>query len=494
MGTHISKPHFLGRRNFLASLAAGLSWAAFSDEVTLSPPARAPESGILETLGLQLAGHVSPRPSVLIEASPLSVGFEVLDRQCFVPERAYPWLAQLGVKWARCQTGWSRCEIQPGVYTFGWLDEVVDSLIAIGIQPWFNLGYGNQLYTPDAPDVHAVGWVPVYDEAAMQAWLHFTKALAEHFASRVKHWEIWNEPNISNFWKPQKPNAADYVRFVSQTAPVIRQAAPGAVIIGLACSGIKMEYIEACLDAGLAEHIDVLSYHPYRPVPEEGYDNEMAQLRKAIATHGKDLQLWQGENGCPSKGGPESTGALSKLDWNENAQAKWLLRRILTDLRHELPLTSYFHTIDLMNYQNKTNFKGLLRGADYTPKPAYFAYQCLCALFDAKTTHVTLETELIGQQKVKLQEAGFVRDGHLLYAYWFPADLLKPWDIRTITIRIVFPERAVIDKPALIDPLSGKAYKPAEAMEATSSGITVRNLPLLNYPLILTDQGCITSV
>ncbi len=489
MHTQIKNKNTLGRRNFLASLAAGLSCAVVADEIVSPPTKEASVSGALDSLGLKPVGQVAPRPSTAIEASPLSVGFEVLDRQCFIPERTYPYLAQLGVKWARCQTGWSRCETSPGTYEFGWLDEVVDALLAIGIQPWFNLGYGNPLYTPDAPDVYAVGWIPVYNEAAMQAWLRFTKALAEHFASRVKHWEIWNEPNITNFWKPKEPNAADYVRFVSQTAPLIRQVVPGALIIGLACSGIKMEYIEACLDAGLAEYIDVLSYHPYRAVPEEGYDAEMAQLRKAIAAHGNGLQLWQGENGCPSKGGPESTGALSKLDWNEKAQAKWLLRRILTDLRHELPLTSYFHTVDLLNYQNKTNFKGLLHGADYTPKPAYFAYQCLCAMFDAKTTHVTLETELIGQQKVKLQEAGFVRDGHLLYAYWFPADLLKPWETQTIAIRLAFPEGAVIDKPVLIDPLTGKVYI-LETMEVTSAGIAVSNLPLLEYPLILANQHC----
>ena len=476
------------RRRFLEWTAVGLSCAAAGEAAADAPPGTARNGGGLDALGLKPAGHVAPRPSVSIEASPLSVGFEVLDRHGFDPTRTYNHLAKLGVKWARCQTGWCRCETERGQYDFGWLDAVVDSLIAIGIQPWFNLGYGNRLYTPDAPDDFAVGWAPVFDASALQAWLRFTQALAEHFSTRVQHWEIWNEPNITHFWQPEKPDARDYVKLVTHTASVIRKAVPGATIIGVACAGIKMEYIEACLEAGLADHIDVLSYHPYRPKPEERYEAEIIRLRKAIAARREGVQIWQGENGCPSQGGPESTGALSNLDWDETAQAKWLLRRIVTDLRLAVPLTSYFHTVDLVGYRGKTNFKGLLRGADYTPKPAYYAYQCLCALFDAQTRRTSLSPALIDQKKVALQEGEFVRNGRALYAYWFPADLLQAWKRRKLSVRLTFPEGAAITEPVLIDPLSGTAYAP-EKTTTDSAGLVAQDLPLFDYPLILTDQA-----
>ncbi|HPO12655.1 MAG TPA: beta-galactosidase [Candidatus Hydrogenedentes bacterium] len=482
----------IGRRRFLALTAAGLSCAALGNETVSTSPIMADKTGVLDALGLKRIGQVTPRPSKSIEASPLSVGFEVLDRKCFNPVRTYEHLAQLGVKWARCQTGWCRCETERGNYDFKWLDDVVDSLLAIGIQPWFNLGYGNTLYTPSAPDEYAVGWVPVYDDTAMQAWLRFTQALAEHFAARVKHWEIWNEPNISNFWQPNKPNAHDYVNLVAQTAPVIRKAVSGASIIGLACSGIKMEYIEACLEAGLTDHIDIVSYHPYRALPEDNYDREILRLREAISTRRKGIELWQGENGCPSQGGPESVGALSKLNWTETSQAKWLLRRILIDLRLGIALTSYFHTVDLLNYRSKTNFKGLLRGADYTPKPAYYAYQCLCALFDAKTKPTALSPIFLDQDTQLIQQGEFVRDGRALYACWFPANLQQEWKMRTISLRLTFPEDAAITDPVLIDPLDGKAYAPTKTT-ASKRTLEVHDLPLLDYPLILTDRQLVAN-
>ena len=447
-------------------------------------------AGRLARFGLTCVGQVKPLASRAIEASPLSVGFETLDREHFDPKKAYPHLAKLGVKWARCQTGWCRCEPERGKFDFRWLDDVVDGLLGIGIQPWFNLGYGNKLYTPQA-DEAAVGWAPVFDDETRKAWLRYTTRIVEHFRDRVQHWEIWNEPNIKTFWKPRTPDPDDYVDLVKITAAEIHKQAPSAVIIGGALAGMPMEYAEGCLSAGLADHIDKLSYHPYRSVPERGLDKQIRTLRELVAKTGKPIKLWQGENGCPSKGGPDSVGALSKLAWTEEAQAKWLLRRILTDLRMEIELTSYFHTVDLVGYRGKTNFKGLLRGGDYTPKPAYTAFQCLCALFDARTEHRPgLEVELTDQKKERLQEGWSVRQGRPLVTYWFPAILQKPWKPRKVSMKLPLPNEAKIDRPVLIDPLTSRVYRPSAA-ESGKDVLKLNGLPLLDYPLIISDADVV---
>ena len=88
------------------------------------------------------------KPSSAIASSPLSIGFETLDRDTFNPKDTFPWLAQSGIKRARCQTGWMKCEKTPGVYNFDWLDEVVDGLAAIGIETWFSVSFGHPVHTP----------------------------------------------------------------------------------------------------------------------------------------------------------------------------------------------------------------------------------------------------------------------------------------------------------------------------------------------------------
>ena len=93
-------------------------------------------------------GQIKPKKSIDIQKSKIGIGFEKLDRYAFEPEKAYPFVAQTGVKYARIQSGWMRTEQEKGVYDFAWLDDIVDNLIAIGVEPWINLCYGNPIYTP----------------------------------------------------------------------------------------------------------------------------------------------------------------------------------------------------------------------------------------------------------------------------------------------------------------------------------------------------------
>ena len=96
-----------------------------------------------------------------IASSPVSVGFECLDREMFDPEKCYAPLGESGVKLARMQTGWNRCEKFKGVYDFAWLDDIVDNLAANGVESWFNVTFGNAIYMPDAPTPAAVGCMPL---------------------------------------------------------------------------------------------------------------------------------------------------------------------------------------------------------------------------------------------------------------------------------------------------------------------------------------------
>jgi len=172
-------------------------------------------------------GKIKIFKSSEIKNSYVSIGFECLDRDLFKPEMCYDLLSQTGVKYARCQTGWAKCEKEKGIYSFEWLDAVVDNLLERGITPWFNVGYGNPIYMPDAPNATAVGCVPLYyGSETLDAWEHYIKSLAEHYKGRVTHYEIWNEPECLSFWYPKKPDGAEYARFVNLTSDIIRKINP----------------------------------------------------------------------------------------------------------------------------------------------------------------------------------------------------------------------------------------------------------------------------
>jgi hypothetical protein len=288
---------------------------------------------------------------------------------------------------------------------------------------------------------------------------------------------------------------------VKLTAPEIRRRAPGAVIVGGALAGMPLGYLDECMKRGLGEHVDRISYHPYRPVPERGYDDQVKAFRDLVARHNSKIKLWQGENGCPSRKG--STGALRQYDWNETRQAKWVLRRILTDLRLGIELTSYFHLVDLVNYNwgsgpsGQANFKGLLRGTDYTPKPSYFAYQCLCALFDAETQHadaaIAFEPSITAAERVEahqIHHAEFFRDGRRLWVYWFPATLQRDFATQPVGVSVKAESDRELREPVLVDPLRSQVLEIKEDKKGPGRW-QFPELPLTDYPLIVTDRSVV---
>ena len=127
---------------------------------------------------LQKIGHVTPKNAAQVRSSRLGIGFEKLDRDVFDPEKAYDKVAALGVKWVRIQSGWQRTEREKGVYSFAWLDSIVDQLIVRGLRPWICLCYGNGLYDENAAKIFgAVGVPPI-----------FTQESAPHGAAMWRRW------------------------------------------------------------------------------------------------------------------------------------------------------------------------------------------------------------------------------------------------------------------------------------------------------------------
>lgn len=442
--------------------------------------------------------RLKPRVSKEIKSSPISIGFETLDRKMFDPERTWEWVGRSGVKWARCQTGWARTETKPGVYDFAWLDRVVDQLLAQGVQPWFNVGYGNRLYTPQAPHETAVGWAPLNSPQALEAWKRYIDRMAMHFKGRVRHFEIWNEPNIPAYWQPAQPDGKEYTRLAGVTSGILRKRISDAVIIGGAFAGLGaiMPFAEACMEAGLGKFADRISFHPYQPSPETNYELNYKAFDAMLRSYNPRLRTWQGENGAPSD--PRTFGALSGMPWNEASQAKWLLRRLLIDLAVGVEVTSYFLIVDLANYvtakglDGRTNFKGVLKASDYQPKPAYFALQNLCTLFDGETV---LAQDLVRPQKVEgarpgeIQVVAFRRRAQPLIALWVKSPLPADTDrAAALSLAAWFSKGAKLRMPVVVDLRSGAV----KACEIKGSGnIEITGLSVPDWPVVVTDASVV---
>ncbi len=458
------------------------------------------------------------------ETSTASIGFEGLDRKLFDPKpEVYARLGACGVKRARVQTMWSRCETEKGVYDFSVLDEIVDGLLAQGIRPWFSVSFGNTLYMTGCYTKAAVGCMPLYyGEECRRAWLAYVRELARRYKGKVREWEIWNESNIPQFWQPRLPNAADYIELVKLTGGVIREEIPDAKIGGCTSSSGIREWEKEFFEKGGAKHIDFWCGHAYGRLPERyrgvqrvttkgeepDFVREMKWVRKFIDDHGgKHVAMWQGESGYPSWF-PEShwlfEKGVCKMGWQSQAnQAKWLLRRWLVDRRAGFAVSSFYQACDIVRHYSMSSTTqthpaehGILNGWTIEPKMSYFAMGHYNALFATATADdsVGVTVTPTADAGVKTVAAAFRKDGRAVFVYYVPVDygetyVGKAYAPRT-DAKLTVPAADAPKDPVLVDLLRGGVYA-VQNVEKGDATVTYTSLPLVDYPLALLDRAAV---
>ena len=467
---------------------------------------------------LEYVADLPIRSSKQVQSSPLGVGFEVLDhRTAYIFSKAVQIARESGVKWARVQSGWQRAEQTPGVYNFDWLDEIVDGLLEAGIQPWISFSFGNKLYMPGAEALPPHGnyfFSPTrFGSTGIQGWQNYCRAMVKHFGSRVTHWEVWNEPNAGFLRKPNtgkeiKPEPPEvYAELVKYTYEAVKEIQPEAKIIAGSISGcgICNEYIKGLFDNNIAEYMDIFSYHPYNGIPELYYGERLQFIRDLIRKSGRDIPIWQGENGRPSNSALLNRGYKA----TEGSQARYLTRRYLTDLRLGVEMSSYFLICDIGNGylpNGNVHSQGVIDATDpenYRPKLAFRAMQSMAWLFDSRTEKINACFELYPMLRWALNTApvetasgitcAFRKNGVPIFAYYSPTHLDSEWMVKPVRVTTWVDEDLKFEKPILIDPITARVYRIKQMSEFCDGNygnyLVLPRLPLLDYPLFVTDAS-----
>ncbi len=87
--------------------------------------------------------------------------------------------------------------------------------------------------------------------------------LAARYANQhALTWEVWNEPNLVEFWETG-PDAAAYTALLRHSYAAVKAVAPGATILAGSIAFNDRPFLEGMYAAGAAGHFDGLAIHPY---------------------------------------------------------------------------------------------------------------------------------------------------------------------------------------------------------------------------------------
>lgn len=130
-------------------------------------------------------------------------------------------------------------------YNFTYLDRVMDSFLEKGLRPFLELGFMPQkLASGDQTVFYWKGNVTPPKE--YEKWTLLVQATLSHLMARygkeeVRTWpvEVWNEPNLSGFWKDADMEA--YFRLYAETAAAVKSVDEGLRVGGPAICGVEEE-------------------------------------------------------------------------------------------------------------------------------------------------------------------------------------------------------------------------------------------------------------
>lgn len=241
-----------------------------------------------------------------------------------------------GTTWLRFDMDWSAIEPTKGQQNWSAPDRIVEraklqglSLVAI------------VTYTPTwariagATDSHGY-------PSDTAAFAKFAQQAAQRYSSKISTWEIWNEPNLTQFFQP-KPNAQIYTSMLKAASTSIKAVQPSAKILngGLAPavdngSDISpVTYIKSLYAAGAKSSFDVFSVHPYSwpALPSDASTSSwntfyrIRLMRETMVQYGDSgKKVWATEFGAPTGNGPTavSTQLQAKIIADGFAEAKTL--------------------------------------------------------------------------------------------------------------------------------------------------------------------------
>jgi hypothetical protein len=302
----------------------------------------------------------------------------------------------LGIGWIRADLSWA--DVQGGSSSsqeWGPFDRIAAGARARNLEVLAILAYTPAWARPGGCDSEKCA------PADPAAFARFAAAAARRYAPLGVHtWEVWNEPNLTGFWRPL-PSATRYLGLLKPTVAAIRKADPRATVISgsLAATSTAngdvsaFDYLSALGAGGGLGLVDAVGYHAYS-VPLPPLEAQASNAWAAIATSQRSLhgilasrgfgqmKIWVTECGAPTGG---SGDRATTLDYASNKNPDHVsedLQALIAAASVRYAKTSaWLGGLFWYSYRDlgtdpyyREQFFGLRRFDD-SPKPSYWSFK-----------------------------------------------------------------------------------------------------------------------
>ena len=283
-------------------------------------------------------------------------------------------MREAGAAWVRMDFLWSDIQPTPDRWEFEKYDALVDTILDSGLKI-----LGLLLYSPS--------WQGELWNTAPhpEFYTDFAQKVVRRYKDRVRHWEIWNEPDHPHFWQPQDGLHA-YIDLLKRVYPRLKNEDDTCLVHLAGMSKGLPDSLRQVYEHGAREAFDIAHVHPFsdplHPESMAGMRRLYDQVHHAMREAGDgEKPIWFTEIGCPGMKDPGTT-----TPWwfgknsNEEEQAEWVSTVYANALQWpgvDKVFWAFFRdTPD--HFKTGEDHLGLIR-RDFSRKPAFHAYQKMVA-------------------------------------------------------------------------------------------------------------------
>ena len=238
-------------------------------------------------------------------------------------DREFDAIARTGASWLRVLINWDHVEPTKGHLDFAKLDAIVAAAQRHRLKLLGLIAYSAEWARPPGSFFTAYP----SDPASFAA---FAAVVVDRYRDHISRWEVWNEPNLSQFTGLQPADGRTYASLLKATYSAIKAIQPNSTVLAAGLSrslgaAAPPAFLEQMYAAGARGSFDAAAAHPYvfpggiAADPENGW-SDVERMHNVMAAHGDGGKaIWFTEFGAPTND-PAHGGVTQQAQAEQIAQ------------------------------------------------------------------------------------------------------------------------------------------------------------------------------